>query len=153
MLERNKRREIDLTCRYEGCGKICRNKAGLTIHQKRMHRAANDRVKFVCDLCHCTLETMAAKIAHEKTCTGGRREVDGKRECGKCLRRISKNNYARHVKGCREEDDREEDIDDEERVGRKTRCRYCQRLLSYSNMARHERTCLLWDPGGGPNPV
>ena len=40
------RGELDLTCRYEGCGKVCKSKGGLTIHQKRMHRVAEGRVTF-----------------------------------------------------------------------------------------------------------
>ena len=48
-LERNVRREIDLRCRYEGCGKVCRNKAGFTQHQARMHRLNDERVRFECE--------------------------------------------------------------------------------------------------------
>ena len=29
--------------RYEGCGKVCRNKAGLVMHEKRMHRVNEER--------------------------------------------------------------------------------------------------------------
>ena len=32
------RGEGESVCRYEGCGKVCRNKAGLVMHEKRMHR-------------------------------------------------------------------------------------------------------------------
>ena len=29
-------RELDLVCRWEGCGKVCLSKEGLTLHQKRV---------------------------------------------------------------------------------------------------------------------
>ena len=150
-LERDVRRDIDLICRYDGCGREFRNKGGLTLHQKRTHRAAAERVTFVCDLCNKSLETMTAKINHEKTCDGGRDIDDGRRECGTCNERVTKSNYARHRKKCTGEGLRAED--EEDRVGRKARCQYCGRWLSYANMARHERVCLVWDPGGGPNPI
>ena len=37
------RGEGELVCRYEGCGKVCRNKAGLVMHEKRMHRVNEER--------------------------------------------------------------------------------------------------------------
>ena len=56
---------------WEGCGKVCLSKGGLTLHQKRVHRAPEDRVRFRCDRCGINLETQAAKTNHEKTCSGG----------------------------------------------------------------------------------
>ena len=44
-LERNEGRCIDLECRYEGCGKVCKSKGGLVQHQKRIHRAYLERVR------------------------------------------------------------------------------------------------------------
>ena len=37
---RSASRNLDLVCRWEGCGKVCLSKGGLTLHQKRVHRAA-----------------------------------------------------------------------------------------------------------------
>ena len=37
-MERSQRQDRGLICEYEGCGKRCKTKGGLTIHQKRMHR-------------------------------------------------------------------------------------------------------------------
>ena len=34
-------------CRYEGCGKVCKSGGGRTIHEKRMHRVSEARVRFV----------------------------------------------------------------------------------------------------------
>ena len=33
-LDRNMRAVNDLVCKFEGCGRVCRSKAGLTMHQK-----------------------------------------------------------------------------------------------------------------------
>ena len=140
-----------MVCRFEDCGRTFRNKGALTLHQKRIHRAAAERKRFWCDLCDKPLETMVAKVAHEKTCDGGREVADGRRECPTCNHRISRSNYARHTKSCRGEGRRRKD--EEVRIGRRAICRYCGGLYSYANMARHERACLMWDPGGGPNPI
>ena len=45
------RGEGELICRYEGCGKVCRNKAGLVMHEKRMHRVNEERRKLNCERC------------------------------------------------------------------------------------------------------
>ena len=55
--ERSMRGGIDLVCRYEGCGEVCLSKAGQV-------------------LC---METEFARIAHERTCTGGRMNGDTER--------------------------------------------------------------------------
>ena len=39
-MERNSRVKETLVCRYDGCGRM---KAGLTMHEKRMHRVAEER--------------------------------------------------------------------------------------------------------------
>ena len=64
-------RELDLVCRWEGCGKVCLSKGELTLHQKKVHQAPENRVRFSCDTCRINLETQAAKTNHEKTCTWG----------------------------------------------------------------------------------
>ena len=33
-MRNEERREGELACRYEGCGKVCRNKAGLVMHEE-----------------------------------------------------------------------------------------------------------------------
>ena len=38
-LEKKADSVIYLKCRYEGCGKVCKSKGGLSQHQKRVHRA------------------------------------------------------------------------------------------------------------------
>ena len=74
---RSASRDLDLVCRWEGCGKVCLSKGGLTLHQKSvLLRAPEDRVRFSCDRCRVNLETQSAKTNHEKTCTGGGVETE-----------------------------------------------------------------------------
>ena len=158
-LERNERRVIVLECRY-GCGMVCKTKAGLTVHEKRMHRAAEERVKFTCERCGGVYETEGARRNHMKTCTGGASGEAGRRQCGKCGAWITKGNYARHVRSCVRAEEQEEVIevrveqqeDDRGGRGRRRQCERCGKWLSYGNMARHLRGCRIWDPGGEPRP-
>ena len=42
-----------LVCRYKGCGcgKACKSRADLTMHQKQMNRVTEARVRFKCTTC------------------------------------------------------------------------------------------------------
>ena len=157
-LERNTRVTASLVCGYEDCGKVCKSKAGLVAHQRRIHRLADDRVQFFCSKCNRKCETQGAKENHQRTCTGGRTNEGGnKRQCGKCERWITVGNYARHVRKCLEgTGDRTEEMD-QRRIeggnGRKRSCEKCSKWVSASNYARHLRGCRVWDPGGGPGPA
>ena len=86
-------------------------------------------------------------------------------ECEVCGGWVSRTNYARHVRRCREIlGEAAADVGEELGVGearggmgertrgRVAECPRCGRTLSYSNMARHRESCRVWDPGGGPRP-
>ena len=130
-------------CRYDGCGKVCKSVAGRTIHEKRMHRVSDARVRFVCDRCMNEFMTEGNRKEHERTCTGGGR-VGDRRECGVCGRWVSRSNYARHVRGCGGEAEQRRGGG----LGRRAPCQRCGRQLLASNMARHLGSCRVWDPGG-----
>ena len=100
-LERNVGRVIELVCKYEGCGKVCRSKGGLVQHQKRIHRAPPERVMFECGRCGMRCETEVARINHERSCMGGSVR-ERQRVCEECGEWVNRGNYARHVRGCRE---------------------------------------------------
>ena len=99
-LDRNVQAVNDLECKFEGCGMVCRSRAGLTMHQKRLHRAAEERMRFQCGRCEKVLETEGARVNHERMCRGERILEDGRIEC-RCGRRITKGNISRHRRGCR----------------------------------------------------
>ena len=118
-LMRDERVENELACEYEGCGKVCKSKAGLTVHQKIRHREAEERVRFPCDRCERVLETEVAKVNHERRCMGNRVREDGRIECGTCGRVISRPNVSRHRRVCRrmevvEEEENGRDMEEEE---------------------------------------
>jgi len=152
-------------CHWEGCGKVCKSKGGLVVHEKRMHRLAEDRVRFSCDRCGISLETEGARKNHMATCGGGRVVDENRRECHKCRKGITKGNYARHVRSCRGvwdpgggEDNARQDRDgvvlEVARVFKNKRviCIFCRNEQSASNLARHQRGCGGREPEGGPRP-
>ena len=144
-------------CNYEGCEKICISKAGLTIHQRRMHQAP--RKIFVCDKCAQTFKSENTWKNHSKRCTGGTSSRPNYTTCTTCNREYSKNNIARHRRSCEaragvagrrdegggEEEDEEEPPDPSLAprvyVARRGECDLCGRNLSLTNMARHKKTC------------
>ena len=89
-------------CKYEGCGRLFRNRAAMVVHQKRLHRASEDRVRFECRRCESVHETEGARTNHERRCMGDRVREDGRLDCGACGRAISRANIARHRRVCRE---------------------------------------------------
>ena len=99
-VNREVRAGAELECKYDGCGKVCRSKAGLTVHQKRMHRAAEERVRFPCVRCDRVMETEVARENHERRCMGDRMQMDGRLECGRCGRAFSRTNISEHRRRC-----------------------------------------------------
>ena len=132
-VERSHRTEVGLVCGYERCGKRCKTKGGrgLAIHQKRMHREMEGRVKFGCGVC-------GKDIATEQ----------GVREGSVWeLTWVSRGNYARHLRSCGGGQGGGGGW------GRTKACEMCGVVLTTRNMARHvDRFHRIWDPGGGPRP-
>ena len=164
------RTEADLVCSWEGCGKRCKSRAGLKIHQKRMHE--DPRTEFTCEACGLTFRTENTMINHKKKCGGARAERDGYRRCEKCGKEISKTNIARHRRACtaregnggvrgevRQEQDPPSTVasvggepepspPEQARVYKQkwAECPICRQRLPATNMARHIRRC---HAGGG----
>ena len=82
-LVRNERRvNEDLRCRYEGCERLCRSRAGLVRNESMIHRRVEGRVRFACEDCGLEVATKSALVSHRRTCGAGRKLDDGRRECG-----------------------------------------------------------------------
>ena len=141
-------------CKIEGCGKRCKSKGGLKIHQKRMHGTEKKEFRCVCGL---VLWSENALVNHSKACTGERAETE-KRRCEKCGKEFSKNNIARYRRTCTagerdggvRGDVRQQERPPEETSARVYRpkwahCPQCGQLKSATNMALHRTTCR----GGG----
>ena len=92
------RTEEDLVCGWEGCGKRCKSKGGLKIHQKRMHE--EPRGEFACGACGQRFKSENTMINHIKTCGGATADREGYKRCEKCGREFAKKNIARHRRAC-----------------------------------------------------
>ena len=173
-IERNiarERTEEDLVCSWEGCGKRCKSRAGVRIHQIRMHEKV--RGEFVCGSCGEIFKTENTMINHSKACGGVRTEREGYKRCEMCGREVTKSNIARHRRACtaregnggvrgevRPEQDPpgaaapmgEEPAPRPPELARVYRqkwadCPICGQRQSATNMARHMKRCRA---GGGP---
>ncbi len=139
--ERNTRHvDDDFICDWEGCGKVCKSKAGLTNHRKRIHEISSQKVMFNCQRCGETFKSEANLKNHIKICTGIHAADPDLRQCDKCQRQISKGNFARHYRKCNNQE-QEVRANIQER-GPRYNCPNCDKNLSKSNRARHEQTCL-----------
>jgi hypothetical protein len=150
-IERSNRMEEtnDLKCDWEGCNRICKTKAGLAVHRKRVHEISNQKVIFNCDKCNKKFQQEANLLNHYPKCGGVTASVETRR-CPKCNKEISRKNISRHINGCNRG---EIGVAPQERTNAPARvyvpknepCSNCRRMLSSTNMARHQRKCR---PGG-----
>ena len=146
-LDRNVRAPRGLVCEYEGCGRVCKSKAGLVAHQRRIHRPAENRVQFFCSKCSRLCEMARAKVNHEMACNGGLDEAGNRRQCGTCGEWITRDNFAQHRRMCNERHGKGEGEEQQVRegrgrgMGRVKECDRCGQMLSASNMARHQNSC------------
>ena len=71
----------ELRCRYEGSGKVCRNKTGLVMHEKRMHRVNEEKSRLKCERCGRGFEEEGQRVSYVRSCMGGAfgrgREIGG----------------------------------------------------------------------------
>ena len=78
-LVRNERRvNKDLRCRYEGCERLWRSRAGLVRHESMIHRRVEGRIRFACEDCDLEVATKGALVCHHRT---GGRSVGVKSSC------------------------------------------------------------------------
>ena len=89
----------DAKCLYKGCNRVFRIRAALTIHQKRLHRDLTNAPLFVCPICSDEFKQEGSMKNHYNRCDG-ERTLNGKKECRKCMKLISKANFARHRLSC-----------------------------------------------------
>lgn len=141
--ERNIRSDNDdLTCDVEGCGKICKSKAGLTNHRRRTHEISKEKVKFECQRCKEIFKYEGALVNHNKICTGMNAIGDDNRKCDICTKEIRKNNFKRHYDSCqRKHGIIPEGLQIPARIltGKRAICEICGTEQSVANMSRHKR--------------
>jgi hypothetical protein len=137
----------DLMCEEEGCGKICKNKAGLSIHRKRMHNISSQKVYFKCDKCGESFTQQGNLNNHKKICTGLRSENPTNRKCNLCQKEILKTNFKRHYTSCQRKHanqdgtvipDPEPDLVRRAYTGKRGNCPVCGVEMSVANISRHQ---------------
>ena len=161
-IERNTAKEADtLTCPYSECNKVCKSKAGLMIHIKRIHADKENKVTFTCEKCQDIFKTEGNLKNHLKKCDGDE-TVNGKKKCSYCHNLYAKSGFAKHKKSCKYRPKDDESTPKEitpphdesaptettsskttarKYIPKKKTCQYCKQLLSATNMARHEKKC------------
>ena len=126
-------------CDY--CGKVCKSKAGLTIHVKRMHERSEQKKNFHCEKCKKVFSQEANLRNHVKICGG--EEEDGKVECSGCHKKYSKSYITRHKRACQaaQGGDREVVAQPRARVykAKRKNCPGCGVEMAATNVARHLR--------------
>ena len=139
----------DFKCDFEDCDKICFNKAGLTIHKRKMHQISSVKVVFSCQGCGSRFVQEANLKNHLKACSNTRASDPNKRKCDVCGREINKKSFARHrriVCGVQNANQGAQTAT----VYRAKRyiCETCGLEQACTNRSRHRRVCL-----GGPEAV
>ena len=83
--------EEEWICRWENCGKVCKNKTGRSHHERMMHREKTEPVP--CPKCGETFTERSNVTNHLKNCDGA-----PSNECGDCGASVTRSNKARHKK-------------------------------------------------------
>ena len=143
-----KDREDELKC--EECGKICKNKGGLTIHRKRMHEVSSKKKQFKYGECGGTFSQEANLLNHLKICDGA--VQNDQRTCEVCLKKFSRKYIKRHLKNCAARrgimlpppalPPPAPDNEESARIYRpkRTDCPTCGRNVAATNLQRHLKT-------------
>ena len=142
--ERNQRVQIPVVpgevpgykCEYEGCGMVCKSRAGLTVHRKRMHERADNKAVFKCQGCGTVFNYDTNLKNHQKSCSGRLAQDPDRRRCGNCDREISSSNFARHRRTCGGQNP---PPPGPRPPAARTPCNICGAMVTKSNLARHKR--------------
>ena len=133
----------DFTCDWEGCGKVCKSKGGLTAHRRRMHEVSKHKVIFKCQLCQEEFKQEANLKNHQKICTGLKADDPTKRKCDKCLREYAKKSFAAHYRRCNQAPASErQEVTATVYKSEMGICDSCGLERAKTNMSRHKRVCM-----------
>ena len=161
-VQRNVAREevVEVVFDCDVCGKVCKSKAGLTIHWKRMHDVSSQKKLFKCEGCSKEFGQEANLKNHVKVCTRGE-DGNEKINCDACGKDFKRKGYPRHCSACLlrhgvcAQDAQLEPVPEEApaRVYKAKRkpCPQCGIVMATTNISRHQReACQQRD--GGANP-
>ena len=137
----------DFVFTYPNCGKVCKSKDGLKIHQVWMHQ--KQRKTFTCSKCNASFAWENNPKSHEKKVHVERMEDPSRTRCRTCGKDISKTNIVRHRRPCGHHREVRGDQDAgmmvnplAPRVYRAERREgsNCGRMLAKTDMAKHQQT-------------
>ena len=102
-LQRATREAAESTHRCEVCEKVCKSKAGLTIHRKRIHEVSLLKKTFACTKCKEVFLQEANLRNHKKKCVGGEAAPPKtykavRKPCPDCGKVMAATNKSRHQK-------------------------------------------------------
>ena len=132
----------DFACIFEGCDKVCYNKAGLAVHRRKVHEISKEKVSFSCQGCGSRFAQEANLKNHLKSCSNTRASNPNKKKCNQCGREVDKRNFARHMRTVYGNP-----VGQVESVATTYRAEYytcegCGLERAKTNRARHRRKCL-----------
>ena len=133
----------NLVCDFEGCGKVCASKAGLTIHRRKMHEISKEKRVFKCQGCDEEFSQEANLINHKKSCGGQAASCAEMKKCNNCNKEITRPNFSRHRRVCGGAPE-VQNAQARVYVAKRYVCQGCHKELSASNRSKHNKIC----PGG-----
>ena len=83
-VNREVKAETILECMCNGCGKVCRSKAALTVRQKRMQKDVHEQPRFPCVRCDRVLQTEVQYACH--LCISSRHSLSPHPSVAPCIR-------------------------------------------------------------------
>ena len=128
------------------CGKICKSKAGLTNHRRRMHEESDEKKVFKCDKCERDFKKQSDLGNHVKVCGGAVASAVGRVKCV-YGREYAQSYFRKHRNKCDAWKDAQQEPEEEITPPRAPRmaCDACGQWMRKDNYARHKREAC---PGG-----
>ena len=119
-------------CDY--CDFICKSKAGLVVHTKKLHEKSSNKKSFTCDKCNNVFDAHGNLVNHMRNCSGVAANNPHKKRCT-CGKEVSSANFKRHQRSCGVAPP----LVIPNQAGERTNCDMCGIQISKANLARHQR--------------
>ena len=133
--QRNVECELEEIFECEYCEKICRSKAGLVLHIKRMHEISTIKKNFDCDKCKLSFTLEANLKNQKKNCSGLVACSRNLKKCS-CGKEVTASNFLRHQRSWWA---RPQDVASQPSQQRpRGDCELCGANLLLANMDRHQ---------------
>ena len=135
-MDRNVRRVEALIFECASCSKVCKSKAGLVNHRRRMHEESALKKVFGCGKCENVFKKASELRNHLKVCGGAVASVVGRVRCV-CGKEYSKDYHRKHRKNCAAWLGQE--VQEVVPAAARGPCPKCGKVMRKDNLARHIR--------------